>query len=331
MFKRILTLPSRHLALSIPLALALGLIIGLLVRIPQSPALTMPAVLLLVYPIMIGVPWREVLKLEPWRLMLISTLLNFLVIPAVALGLGRWLLADHPALMAGLMIASLLPTSGMTISWTVISGGNVPAAVRITVISLLAGSLLMPFYLLGMLGQAVPVETGPMLARVGMTVILPMILGTITYRLLLKRYTPQQFQNQIKPLLSPISVWAMLYIIFMSTASRAQHLLADPKALASGAATLLLLYGVNFTLSTLAGRWFLDRADAYTLVYTTVLRNLSIALGMALAIFGAQAAFIITLAFILQVQAAAWYDKAAKHFGFFERAVPQPKAVGGND
>jgi hypothetical protein len=44
------------------------------------------------------------------------------------------------------------------------------------------------------------------------------------------------------------------------------------------------------------------------------MRNLSIALGIAVASFGPETALIITLAFIIQVQGAAWYGKlAAKH------------------
>lgn len=328
---KLLTLPSRHLAVSVPLAMLIGLVTGLVANVPQSPALIMPAVLLLIYPIMIGIPWQQVAKLEPVRLVLLATVLNFVLIPALAWGLGWWLLAEQPSLMAGLMIASLLPTSGMTISWTMLSGGNVPAAVRITVISLVLGSLLMPLYLLGMLGQVVPVDLKLMLARIGMTVILPMLLGAVTYSFLRKRYTQEEFQSQIKPKLMPVSVWAMLYVIFMSAATRAQHLLSDPEALVTGLLTLLLFYLANFAVSTLAGRWFLDSADAYTLVYTTVLRNLSIALGMALALYGAQAAFLVSLAFIVQVQGAVWYDRAAKRFRFFGQPAPLPATAVGND
>lgn len=48
-----------------------------------------------------------------------------------------------------------------------------------------------------------------------------------------------------------------------------------------------------------------------------MLRNLSIAMGMALTVFGPKAALLIALAFMLQVQAAAWYGKVAVRLGFF--------------
>lgn len=325
MAKKLLLLPGKHLSIAVPVALVAGLILGLSVEVPQTPALLMPAVILMVYPIMIGVPWREVAQLQPARLLLIATLLNFGLIPLLAWVLGRWALADQPAMLAGLAIASLLPTSGMTISWTVMSRGNVPAAVKLTVLSLLAGSLLMPFYLLAMVGATVPFELAQTFARIAVMVLLPMLLGSLTYQHLLRRYTPEQFQAEVKPYLPAISLWAMLYVIFISTATRAVHLLADLGSLGLGILVLLLFYLINFAVSTLLGRWLLSKADAYALVYSTVLRNLSIALGLALAVFGAQAAFLVSLAFIIQVQGAAWYGRAAERFGFFDRkTAPAP-------
>jgi arsenite transporter len=315
--RKLVLFPTGHLALVVPVALLAGLIVGLAVPVPQVQALMMPAALLMVFPIMIGIPWRSVLTWKPVRLMTISTLINFVITPTLAWLIGRWLLADYPAMMAGLAIASLLPTSGMTISWTVLNGGNAPAAVRITVISLLGGSLLMPLYLVIMVGQRVPLEIPLMLARIAIMVILPMILGTVTYSFLQKRYTPEKFAASVKPYLPAVSIWAMLYVVFMSTASRARYLLADPKAIAIGLLTLVLFYFICFGVSTLLGRWFLGEADSYTLIYSTVLLNLSIALGTSLALFGAQAAFLVTMAFILQVQAAAWYGRVARRFGFF--------------
>lgn len=314
---KVLHWPTKNLAAAIPSVLIAGLLVGLFFKLPQSPALTMPAVALMVIPIMIGVPWKEVLQWRPIQLTGTAMALNFLLIPALAWLIGRWLLGDQPAMFAGLAIAALLPTSGMTITWTMLSGGNVPAAIRLTVISLLAGSVLLPFYLLVMIGREVPVNLAQMLTNVGLTVLLPMLTGALLYRLLLLRFTPVQFQKQIKPHLSPVSTWAMLYVVFMAAAGRAPLLLANPQAVVQGVGALLLFYLMNFTMSSAAARWLLNREDSYTLVYSTVLRNLSIALGLALASFGPEAAFLVTLAFILQVQAAAWYGKAAERFGFF--------------
>ena len=61
------------------------------------------------------------------------------------------------------------------------------------------------------------------------------------------------------------------------------------------------------------GFYFLRLDEATTLVYGTVMRNLSIALAIAMTTFGKEAgseiAIIIAMAYIIQVQAAAWYVK----------------------
>jgi ACR3 family arsenite efflux pump ArsB len=52
--------------------------------------------------------------------------------------------------------------------------------------------------------------------------------------------------------------------------------------------------------------------DAIALVYGTVMRNLSIALALAINAFGAEgagAALVAALSYVVQVQAAAWYVK----------------------
>ena len=75
---------------------------------------------------------------------------------------------------------------------------------------------------------------------------------------------------------------------------------------------MLLLYLFNYLLSTLVGKWFLPRGDAIALVYGTVMRNLSIALAVAINAFGpagSDAALVIAMAYVIQVQSAAWYVK----------------------
>ena len=75
-------------------------------------------------------------------------------------------------------------------------------------------------------------------------------------------------------------------------------------------APIVIIYALNFAVSTWVGRRLLPRGDAIALVYGTVMRNLSIALALAINAFGPQgadAALVVAMAYIVQVQAAAWY------------------------
>ena len=102
----------------------------------------------------------------------------------------------------------------------------------------------------------------------------------------------------------------LLGIVFVAIALKAKQLYTDPAVLLSIFVPLLIIYSVNFLLSTLAGKMFFDRGDAVALVYGTVMRNLSIALAIAINAFGAagaDAALVICVSYIVQVQSAAWY------------------------
>ncbi|MEA5448071.1 hypothetical protein VB780_05785 [Leptolyngbya sp. CCNP1308] len=84
----------------------------------------------------------------------------------------------------------------------------------------------------------------------------------------------------------------------------------------------------QFCTQSLVGKLLFNREDAIALVYGAVMRNLSIALAIAITAFGgeqgSEIALIIAMAYIIQVQAAAWYVKLTDRiFGPAEQALPQ--------
>ncbi|QGG46193.1 arsenic resistance protein [Heliorestis convoluta] len=326
MTQKIFYWPSKSPALSIPLALFLGFFIGLYVDTAFLSTWILIFTILMIYPTMIGVKLQEAVNLKHGKVVGLSLLINFFMIPFLAWGLGVTFLSHDPMMIAGLAIAGLLPTSGMTISWTMLHKGNVPAAVKMTTLSLVIGSLIAPFYLLFMIGQYVAIDLAKTILTIVTIVFLPLVAGHFTFQYLLKKHGPEQFQKKIKPTLPAFSFWAMLVVVFSSISMKAQDLLQSPAVIVTILLTLALFYLLNFTLSTLIARFTLNRADGIALVYGTVMRNLSIALGLAITAFGPQAALVVTLAFILQVQAAAWYGKVADRFGFFEKTTAQSSA-----
>jgi predicted Na+-dependent transporter len=217
----------------------------------------------------------------------------------------------------GLLLASLLPTSGMTISWTGFAKGNMGAAINMTVLGLTLGSLATPIYVNWLMGATVAVNFLKVVQQIVIIVFLPMALGYITRQWLLKKYTMPEFKARIAPRFPAISTIGVLGIVFVAMSLKAKTILADPGQLLMIFIPLLILYLFNFTLSTFAGRAFFKRGDGIALVYGTVMRNLSIALAIAINAFGAKgadAALVIALAYIIQVQSAAWYVKLTDFF-----------------
>ena len=72
----------------------------------------------MVYPMMVNLQIDKVFSREDAGVLGVAQLLNFGVIPFVAFGLGLLFFPGQPTVQMGLLLVALLPTSGMTISWT---------------------------------------------------------------------------------------------------------------------------------------------------------------------------------------------------------------------
>jgi len=133
-----------------------------------------------------------------------------------------------------------------------------------------------------------------------------------------------------------VSTLGVLGIVFISMALKAKTILGNPAVLLYYLLPLALLYLINFTISTLAGKYLFGRSDGIALVYGTVMRNLSIALAIAMSAFGengSEIALIIALAYIIQVQAGAWYVKFTDRFFGAPAplvAAPEKQSLAGN-
>src|SRR5690625_324016 len=308
---------NRNLGPSIPIFLLLGFIFGLSFETQFLLHAIAPLTLIMIYPMMVGVRLRQLFQpgenvVQGWALGV-----NFILIPMVAYGLGLVFFRHEPTLALGLLLAALLPTSGMTISWTGFAKGNIPAAIKITIIGLFLGSVLTPFYVQFLLGTQIPMELGLVFRQIFLFIAVPLIAGQITRHWLIKKYGQQTFQKHIGPKFPRFSTLGVLGIVFVAMALKAQDFMQSPTLIIQILIPTLFLYAINYLISTLIAKRFLSFGDGVALVFGTVMRNLSIALALAMTAFGAagtQAALLIALAYIIQVQSAAWYVRYAKQF-----------------
>jgi arsenite transporter len=330
MWKVLISL-NRNLVYTIPAMMLAGLCVGALVDPAMVRGLKgaiIPLTVLMVYPMMVTLNIAHLKKGIHPKIQASALFINFAIIPFIAYGLGLYFFNDRPYMALGLLLAALLPTSGMTISWTGFARGNMGAAINMTVIGLTLGSLATPLYVSALLGTTVVVDLAKVVGQIVLIVFLPMALGAATRFVLLRRFSQQEFKERIAPRLPALSTVGVLGIVFVAMALKAATIIAAPGQLLGIFMPLILLYLVNFTLSTLIGRLFFSRGDGIALVYGTVMRNLSIALAIAINAFGpagADAALVIALAYVIQVQAAAWYVRLTGLV--FGPASPAPAQV----
>lgn len=322
---RLLTLMQKNLVWTIPAMMIMGVIGGHFFDLSGLKVLVMPLTFLMVYPMMVNIQLEKIFSLTDMKCQLVTQLINFAVIPFIAFGLGSYFFADAPMLILGLLFAALLPTSGMTISWTGFAKGNIDAAIKMTVVGLILGSLATPFYAKWLMGEVIDVPIKTILLSILMVVFLPMLFGYLTKRFLLARYGKEMYQRRLKHKFPLLSTLGVLGIVFVAMALKARNITDNPLVLLEYLMPLLLLYVLNLIISTVIGKLFFERGEAIALVYGTVLRNLSIALAIAMTVFaekGSEIAIIIALAYIVQAQMAAWYARwVDKIFGLPEADV----------
>jgi ACR3 family arsenite efflux pump ArsB len=315
---------NKRLVVVIPMVMAAGYLAGVSME-PETvmylKKLILPLIFLMVYPMMISLNIKHLQQgIKNVKLQVVTQFINFGVIPFVAYGIGMLYFKDQPYIALGLLLPALLPTSGMTISWTGFARGNMAAAINMTVIGLTLGALVAPFYVMGMMGAEVAVDLSRVFGQIAFIVFLPMALGFVTRQALLKKYTMPVFKEQVAPRFPALSTLGVLGIVFVAIALKAKAIAASPELLLSIIGPLLVVYSIYYAVGTLVAKLFFNREDGVALVYGTAMRNLSIAMAIALNAFGqddaANAALVIAISYIVQVQTAAWYMKLTdKIFG----------------
>jgi len=313
---KILISINKKLVYAIPVMMVLGFIFGKTLEqemIKQLKQLIVPFTFLMVYPMMVTLNIKHLKEgIKNVKLQLLTQLINFTIIPFIAYGLGLYFFPDNHYMALGLLLAALLPTSGMTISWTGFAKGNMGAAINMTVIGLTLGSLLTPVYIKWLMGTKVDMNIILVIKQIVYIVFLPMMLGFFTRNYFVKKYGMKEFKQKLAPRFPAMSTIGVLGIVFVAIALKSVKLSQDPIILWQIFKPLLIIYTINYLLGTILGKFFFKRGDGIALVYGTVMRNLSIALAIAINAFGAagaDAALVIAVSYIIQVQSAAWYVK----------------------
>ncbi|MEA3430895.1 MAG: CBS domain-containing protein [Nanoarchaeota archaeon] len=318
MFKR-LNYIKQNLTIAIPIAMVLGVFFGYLYTASFLKILILPLTILMIYPMMVTLDIKKVFSTCCLKTQFMIVAINFLIIPFIGFFIGKLFLTNSPLLAYGLLLMALLPTSGMTISWTGFAKGNVDIAIRTTAIGLLVGSLLMPFYTKFLMGKVIDISLIEVFSQLGKVILIPLLLGFLTQLILKKYYGAAHFNKNIKKKFPLLSTLAVVGIIFVAMALKSNAIIKNPLQILYLLIPLSIFYVVNYSFSTFIGKTFLPRAKSISLVFGTVMRNLSVALAIALAVFGekgTEIALIVAVGYIIQVQSAAWYIKIAnKIFG----------------
>ena len=332
----VLSLLQKNLVWSIPISMACGLLYGYFFNAGPLKQLIIPVTFIMVYPMMATLNVKSVFKGHDYKLQVVTQLINFILIPIVAYYVGKVFFGGGPekyGLWAvGLFLIGVLPTSGMTISWTGFAKGNKESAIKMVVFGLVIGSAAAPIYTKVFMGATVDVDMLHMFQQIAIFVFVPFFAGLATQAYMKKKHGEKQWNQKFKPKFPPISALGVVLIAFVAMSLKAKHIIANPGDILTILVPLAVFYLISYVFLSIAGKLFFKREDAIAMVFGVVMRDLSIALAIAMTAFGKQGvtiALLIALAYVIQIQSAAWYVRfVEKIFGRApEKEAPRPAAA----
>lgn len=313
MLSKLWMYPSKNLHILIPIVVGLSIVVGLHINMSVYKPIILPFTFLMILFAVIGFPWSALFYKEGTNALLVSLILNFIVIPFYV-----WLTIStfhfSPEISIAFIILAAFPTSSMSIIWTVLAKGNISLAIRISTISLIIGAIVLPFYLLVMIGQTVAIPIIQVIQSIILVVIIPLLLSQVFQKITSFMKNKSDIERALNQAVPLINSWLLLIVIFLNISLQAEGLYQYKMEIVSLTFAFILFYVLTFTTATMIAKKWFTKDDGIALVYGTAIRHISISLGIAIITFGGITGFAITFAYIIQAQAAAWYGKIANYY-----------------
>ncbi|MFK0311773.1 arsenic resistance protein [Pseudomonas sp. NPDC090233] len=145
-------------------------------------ALITPAIAVLMYAMFLQIPFLDLRQgLGNRRFMAALLLANFVLVPLLVWAATRGLV-EHPAILIGALLVLLTPCIDYVVVFTHIGKGDSRLTLAATPVLLLVQLLLLPVYLMLMLGDgnAVAIDITPFVEAFVLLIVLPMVLAVLT-------------------------------------------------------------------------------------------------------------------------------------------------------
>jgi ACR3 family arsenite efflux pump ArsB len=318
---KVLNWIKKNLAVLIPVMLILGLLNGHWNPMEYSRVICVSALLIMIFPVFINLEFNKGLKeFSNSKWIIVSTsLVNFVLYPLIAYGIGWIFLRNEPAMWLGLVLLSLIPTSGMTINWTYFTKGNMASIMAIVSAGIILSVIVLPFgipyinaHLMG--DGTVNVDKQVILEKLFFIIVIPVIFGYVARKIIIK-IKGYEFFQKMKPVNGGISALGVVIVSFLVMSLKInQSILNEPEILLKALIPVTLFYILIFSISHFLGNFLYGKENAKAFFFGTAARYHVITLGVALGTyqeydFLGLITIMIALGLAIQIPALAFYAK----------------------
>ena len=299
------------------LALVLGFVYGTLFphysKILKS--LIIPSSFILIYMMCIPLKMENMVNSIKYpRELLWGLLFSLVLAPLLMWPEARILVARHPEVFAGLMLAGVVPPGGMITFWTGILDAEISLAMVLQIVTFVVSIFWIPLSMQVLAGAYVPIQYMAMFKNLLIIIVGPLILGMITRRIIMAK-KGEKGVVQGMPYFQLISGLFALLLVFIATGVKAKQILQHPGIIYLPAIAALIYYTVTFYLAGIINlKWLkIPYGKAIPLIFGTATKNLSIAMALAVTTFGPQALLGVIACSLFQMPLASlfykWYLK----------------------
>jgi ACR3 family arsenite transporter len=337
---------EKYLALWVALCMAIGVLLsqtvpGISEAIDswQIRGISIPigiCLFLMMYPALLNLQLAELKKLRDNPKPIILTLFsNWLVAPLVGAGLAYLFLRGHEQLTVAVILLASSPCTAMVLVWGKLSEGNQEQNVVNTSLNTITIMVLYVPIVSILTGiQNIPIDRVLLAVSAFVFIGIPLVLGIISKRLLIKVRGESWFDRVYRPIVGKIAIGALLTTLIVLFSLNGQVLIDHFDQLLLVSVPLLLGFAIVVGFNLLATRALgLEYREAITTVIIGSSSHFEIAIATAVAMYGVGsfAALGTTMGLFWEVPimlGLVYVGKALARRGFWrKRAVGVPGDV----